>query len=103
MIKFLFIKENKKIKKINIQGHALYSSKGKDIVCASVSTAIIMTLNIIELLELNSNINYSVKEGFFSLRLLKFEDTINKLLMNLEYTLKDLSKTYSKYLKEEEN
>ncbi|WP_225696215.1 ribosomal-processing cysteine protease Prp [Candidatus Phytoplasma sp. AldY-WA1] len=100
MIKYFFIKEVEKIKKISIKGHALYAPENHDIVCASVSTAIIITINAIEIFELQSNIDYSLKKGSFSLELLKFDSIINKLLLNLEYNLKDLSKNYPKYLKE---
>ncbi|WP_323847649.1 MAG: ribosomal-processing cysteine protease Prp [Phytoplasma sp.] len=100
MIKYFFTKDDGKIEKVNITGHSLYDIKNKDIVCASVSTAIIMTLNAIEICQLKSNISYDLKEGFFILKLLKFDDILNKLLSNLEYTLKDLNKNYHKYLQE---
>ena len=45
MIKVLIKKENKKIKEIEFLGHALYDTYGKDIVCASVSSIVITTIN----------------------------------------------------------
>ncbi|WP_341266505.1 ribosomal-processing cysteine protease Prp [Candidatus Phytoplasma fraxini] len=103
MIQYFFIKNNAKIEKIQIKGHSLYDIKNRDIVCASVSTAIIMTLNIIEICEFKSNISYDLKEGFFMLKLLKYDYILNKLLLNLEYTLKDLNQNYPKYLQEIQN
>ncbi|QTX03181.1 ribosomal-processing cysteine protease Prp [Candidatus Phytoplasma luffae] len=100
MIKYSFVKIENKIEKVEIRGHALYSFKGNDIVCASVSSVIIFILNAIEIFELKTKITFDLKEGYFFLKILKFDDIINKLLSNLEYTLKNLNKTYPKNLKE---
>ncbi|MDV3167193.1 MAG: ribosomal-processing cysteine protease Prp [Vigna little leaf phytoplasma] len=94
MIKYLFEKKFF-ITRIHIQGHALYIQNTKgDIVCASVSTAIIMTLNAIEIFKLQSKITYKLEEGLFVLKVLIFDFIIEKLLINLEYTLNDLSFNY---------
>ena len=45
MIKVLVIKEQDKLKSISIKGHAMYDEVGKDIVCASVSSLVISTIN----------------------------------------------------------
>ena len=45
MIKVLIKKENNKINEIEFLGHALYDDSGKDIVCASVSSIVITTVN----------------------------------------------------------
>ena len=39
------IRNNNKIKKISVMGHAMYEDYGKDIVCAGVSTLVISTVN----------------------------------------------------------
>ena len=95
-----FIETNKKvIKKIVISGHAEYAPKGEDIVCASVSTAIIMTVNQIEIFDLLKNVALKIEEGYFQIEVLKDNDIINKLLINLEYTLNDLEINFKKYIK----
>lgn len=99
MINYCFVKKNTFIKQIKILGHSLYSQKKDDIVCASVSTAIIMTLNAIEICELHSKITYELKEGFFFVKVLYLNTLLNKLLKNLEYTLNDLSQSYPRYVK----
>ncbi|KXT29270.1 hypothetical protein AXA84_0217 [Candidatus Phytoplasma oryzae] len=102
MIKYFFFKENDNIKVISVKGHACYSvKKNNDIICSSVSTAILMTLNSIELLGFKKNIYYELKKGYFFLKVLMFNLIIDKLLQNLEYTLKNLNKKYSKNLKNE--
>ncbi|MFR0367780.1 ribosomal-processing cysteine protease Prp [Candidatus Phytoplasma palmae] len=98
MIKFFFSKK-KYIEIINIKGHSFYEDKGKDIVCASVSTAIIITLNAIEILGLKEKIFFHLKEGHFDLKVLNFDLIVDKLLQNLEYSLIELCKTYPKNLK----
>ena len=45
MIKVKVEKDKAKYKKITITGHALYDDYGKDIVCASVSSIVITTVN----------------------------------------------------------
>ncbi|WBL31375.1 ribosomal-processing cysteine protease Prp [Candidatus Phytoplasma sacchari] len=101
MIKYFFLKNNNLIEKINIKGHSLYSTEGNDIVCSSISTAIIMTINLVEILGLQKNVKYILSKGNFYLKVLIFDKMINNLLKNLEYTLKDLNKIYFKNLKEE--
>jgi uncharacterized protein YsxB (DUF464 family) len=100
MIEYFFLKKNNIIKMIHIKGHALCSKKNNNIVCASVSTAIILTLNAIEIFNLKKKINYNLEEGNFFLKVIFFDEIINNLLKNLEYTLKDLKKSYKKNLKE---
>ena len=86
-------------KKIIVKGHADYEAKGRDIVCAAVSTATILTANAIEHLKLDQFIGLNVSEGYFELSLLKVQDTVLGLIENLEYTLHDLEKQYPKYIK----
>ena len=45
MITINIEKNNKKFKKISILGHAMYADRGKDIVCSSVSSIVITTVN----------------------------------------------------------
>ena len=86
---------------IKVNGHALFARYGNDIVCASVSTAIIVTLNAIESLGLKDKIDFELKEGKFNLRVVCQDNDINALLKNLEFTLNDLRIQYPKNLKED--
>ena len=88
-----------KITAIEVSGHAEYDESGKDIVCAAVSTAIIVTANAIELLDLNKNRSLFIEEGYFKLEVLKNDKILEKPLKNLEYTLHDLEQQYPKYIK----
>ena len=53
MIKVKLLKDNNKIKKIIIGGHALYDDFGKDIVCAAVSSTVITSINSSLLIDSN--------------------------------------------------
>lgn len=91
--------KNGEILELEVSGHAEYDESGKDIVCAAVSTAIIVTANAIEMLNLNDNRSLTIEEGYFKLEVLKDHDILNKLLKNLEYTLYDLEQQYPDYIK----
>ena len=85
---------------IEVKGHAGYANHGKDIVCASISTACIVTANLIEKLNLSYNIiDLVCDEGYFRLSVKTVDETLNGIFENLEYTMEDISKQYPKYLK----
>lgn len=99
MIEAKFIYKNKKIDTIEISGHAEFDESGKDIVCAAVSTAIIVSVNAVEMVDLLDYTKVVIEEGYFKLEVLESKDILNKLLINLDYTLHDLSEQYPKYIK----
>ena len=81
-------------------GHAEYAEYGKDIVCASVSTAIIMTLNLTERLNLSYNVKKQVvKEGEFDIFVDISNETVKAIFYNLDDMLKELANDYPKYVK----
>lgn len=85
---------------IEVKGHANYSVYGTDIVCASISTALIFTANLIEKLNLGYNIiDLVCEEGYFRLQVKTTDFTTNAIFENLEYTLEEISKEYPKNLK----
>ena len=55
MIKVIVKKRDNKISQIVVKGHANYDTFGKDIVCASVSTMMITTINCINVLDESLN------------------------------------------------
>ena len=99
MINSIFRFNDKNINTVEVSGHAEFDESGKDIVCAAVSTAIIVTANAINLVGFNDHIELVIEEGYFKLEVLKENGILNKLLLNLEYTLHDLEKQYPKYIK----
>lgn len=99
MIKFTFKKDQGLIKTISVKGHALFGEYGSDIVCASVSTALIVTANALETLGYKEQFFAKVEEGNFELEVYQSDSIIQGLLSNLEYTLNELEAQYKPYIK----
>ena len=92
MIKVYYKKDNNIITDIKIEGHAMYDDYGKDIVCAGVSTSLIVTVNAI--LKFDKDAIKYEDNGVFTLNNIKKDEITNKLLDNLLDSLKELSSTY---------
>lgn len=84
---------------IIIKGHANQNAYGNDIVCASVSTAIIMTVNQLELLEMLNGVSVVLEEGYAKINVDHGQSIVLKVFENLIYTLKELELQYPKYIK----
>ena len=93
------IKINISANDIKVTGHAGYAKKGEDIVCASVSTAVTMCINQIEIFDLMSNIEYEVKEGYLMLHVVRWDDVLEKIVKNFLYTLSELERDYPYFVK----
>ena len=81
--------------KIQVSGHAMYDNFGKDIVCSSVSSIIITTVNAI--ISINSDaISYEyIKDGLL-LEIKSHDDITLKLIDNMLELLTKLSNDYPK-------
>lgn len=84
------------IDEIKVSGHANYDEYGKDIVCASVSSILITSINAIVRID-DKSIDYNELDGVY-IKVLKHTDVIDKLLINLVELLTDLQKQYPKYI-----
>ncbi len=93
MIKIKVKENNNKIEEISITGHAMYDDFGKDIVCSSVSSIVITTVNAIERIDKDS-ISYT--EVPFKLKKEKDNEITNILLINMIDLLKELQEQYPK-------
>ena len=91
------IKISIKKDEITISGHSGYGEEGTDIVCASVSSICITTVNAI--LSINEEaIDYTESDGFLNIKIKKTDDVINKLINNMINLLKELEKQYKNYI-----
>ena len=82
---------------ITIKGHSGYSKEGSDIVCASVSSICITTVNA--LLSVDEDcINYIEKDGYLNIKINKHSEVIDKLINNMINLLKELESQYKKYI-----
>jgi uncharacterized protein YsxB (DUF464 family) len=68
MIRIRFFQQNDRLCGITLSGHAGFAAEGKDIVCASVSSAVQLTANTLtEIFHINADI--SVCENSISIKL----------------------------------
>ena len=96
MIQSVFKKKNGQTESVKVTGHAEFAVKGADIVCAAVSTAVIMTANALECLKVNQHVDLIVKEGYFTAVIKSHDSVVDGLFDNLEYPFNELSKQYPK-------
>ncbi|MDR2821945.1 MAG: ribosomal-processing cysteine protease Prp [Acholeplasmatales bacterium] len=94
MIRFMFEEENGFVKIVKVWNHSENLN-----VCASVSTGITLSINIIESLDLKENIIYELKEGYFNLEILKNNSSLDKIIRSLIFMLNDLKESYPKQFK----
>ena len=80
---------------ITVKGHSGYSEAGSDIVCASVSSILITTVNA--LLSIDEDcISYKEDDGYLNLKINKHNEIIDKLINNMINLLKELEVQYKK-------
>ena len=83
---------------ITVTGHANYDEYGKDIVCASVSSLVISTVNAI--IKFNEEaISYKEEKDKLVINILKNDDITKKLIGNMLDMLNELSSQYPKNIK----
>ena len=83
---------------IIISGHANYEDYGKDIVCASISTIAITTINaIIEFDKDSINVEESV--GYLKINILKHTKETDTLISNMNKLFEELELKYPKNIK----
>ena len=93
---------NKKIKKISVLGHAGSDDYGKDIVCSSISTAVIMSANLLLSVDSSNIVKSDEKKALIELEISNNSKNIEfsyLILDNLYKTFVDLQSQYPKYLK----
>lgn len=98
MIKVEIIRNNNNIKKISILGHAMYDEYGKDIVCASVSTLVISTVNNILSIN-NKTIKVEQNDAKIIIEYILKDNIIDILINNMISNLNTLANNYPKNIK----
>ena len=84
--------------KIEISGHAGFDDYGKDIVCASVSSIVITTINNVLDIDKDS-ILYEDNDNKIKIEIIKDNEIVNKLINNMILLLENLEKDYPKNIK----
>lgn len=90
-------KKNKLINEVKISGHALYDTKGKDIVCSAVSSISTTVINCILTLDENA-IEYESDSGFI-LIINHDNEMASKLLDTMIKMFEELALSYPKNIK----
>lgn len=98
MIKVKINYDGNVIKGFKVSGHANYDEYGKDIVCASVSTVVITSINLALKID-EKSVVVTDKPGLIEVNILKRDDVINKIFINMKDMLVELQKDYSKNIK----
>jgi uncharacterized protein YsxB (DUF464 family) len=96
-------KSNDIIESISFKGHANHDDYGKDIVCASVSTLVISSVN--NCLSINKDALIYNEGNELNIKILTDDKNINIIINNMINSLYELAKTYPKniQIKEENN
>ena len=92
------IKIDIKKDQIIINGHSGYSVSGSDIVCASVSSIAITSINAILRIDENA-ITYKKEDGFLEINILMHTNTIDSLIENMIDLFSELEMQYEKNIK----
>lgn len=87
------IKVNIKQNRVIITGHAGYDEYGKDIVCASVSSIVITSVNAALKLE-NNSLEYIEEKDKLTINILSNKENIKIIIENMIDLLEELSLTY---------
>ena len=89
------IKVKVRKKNISILGHANYDDFGKDIVCASVSSIILCSVEAIANFDINA-VDIKQTKDKLDIIINKEDNITNKLIKNMLNCLKELEKKYPK-------
>ena len=98
MIKVKVNYENDVVSSICVTGHSGYSEAGSDIVCASVSSICITTVNAIVRLD-NNAITYEESDGLLKVEIINHDEVIDILTLNMIDLLSELANDYKNYIK----
>lgn len=99
MVTVLVSKRNNVINQVTLQGHALYDVCDKDIVCSSISSITITTVNAIISVYGEDCLKVIYEEDCLVINILLHNDIVDKLIINMISLLKELEKDYQKNIK----
>ena len=85
------------INSLEMIGHVGYDVKGKDIVCAAISSMLYFIVNYIEASNMSDKLLHQIREGH-TMIILKDSLPINLLFVRYIAELKELAHTYAGYI-----
>lgn len=92
--------KNEEIYRVCVNGHSGYSKSGTDIVCSSISTATILTANIISSMTNNCIIKFDEKNVNIDIQITdkNISNEISIVMNSFVNILEDISNQYPKHL-----
>ncbi len=90
---------------ISTEGHSGYADEGSDIVCAAVSSANELVINILESFSADIELDIDAEKPYFCCRVLQndtnaaMKDSLQRIAKGYVKFVSDLADTYPKYLK----
>lgn len=90
---------NSFIQSISVKGHSGYDELGKDIVCSAVSTAMYISIGLLEKFNVDHQFKSDERKPIMNLNINKPQENGNIVLENLVDALFGIEFDYSKYLK----
>ncbi|MDO5558562.1 MAG: ribosomal-processing cysteine protease Prp [Oscillospiraceae bacterium] len=105
MLTVNFYEKNGKYVGFKVDGHADYAESGQDIVCASVSSAVQLTSNLItQNFGINARVGVDKKTNAVTLRVAEIRDEADKILrgfkQHLELVSHEFENTINIYISE---
>ncbi|MBO4601273.1 MAG: ribosomal-processing cysteine protease Prp [Bacilli bacterium] len=88
------VRYNEELTNLKITGHANYAEYGEDIVCSSVSSIIVTSINIAH--EFNKSVKYSDDGNTVIIENNTSDKNVHLVLKNMIEMLKDLERQYPK-------
>jgi len=95
-VKVLFKQDQ--ISQLTISGHSGYDEPGRDIVCSSVSTALFVSLGLIERVCPKYKFKSDEKKAIMDLKIIESNEITSMILDNLVDSLYSISCDYGEYL-----
>ncbi len=83
------------IVKVVVQGHALFAEQGEDIVCASISSLLIFTINVLE--KLRREVTYKLDEALIEIDV-SLDETSQLICEQLIDSLLELTIDYPQHV-----
>lgn len=98
MIKIEFFKSESMLTGFEVSGHAMFDEYGKDIICAFVSSACLMTANTVtEVMGIKANA--VANDGYMKLQITDSHSTAQDILNGLLLHMTELAKDYPQNVK----
>ncbi|MBQ6222641.1 MAG: ribosomal-processing cysteine protease Prp [Solobacterium sp.] len=97
MIRVNITREDDRIRKITVEGHAEMDDAGKDLVCAGVSCIMYGLCNALD--EMNAGCKIKVGENRFEIQDPGSSETSKIILSTGYYQLKTIEEVYSEFIK----